>query len=132
MIQELQSARIDLYIDQGDTYYKPFTIKDDSGAVLDLSGYTVEAVMKRYFNTKTDYNLVASVVDAPTGKIALSMTEMASRALLNDRYVYSVKLRNSTVAVKIIEGQVLVTNTTIAPVTLNLGITGNQSVGTGA
>lgn len=130
MIQELSSASFDLYIDQGDTYYKTFTVKDNSGAIVDLTGMTIEADMLRYFGTGRKFGLTASILNPLTGSFALSMTEMDTRFLENNRYVYSVKVRGSNVAVKIMEGQVLVINTALSHVEVNGSLSGNQTTTT--
>jgi hypothetical protein len=127
MLKELASANFDLYIDQGDTYYKTFTVKDNSGAIVDLTGLTIETTMLRYFKTGRFYDLQATILNAVNGTIALSMTEMATRFLVENRYVYSVRLRDVNTAVKIMEGQVLVTNSAIGEVNVNAAMSGNQS-----
>jgi hypothetical protein len=127
MLKELASANFDLYIDQGDTYYKTFTVKDNSGAIVDLTGLTIETTMLRYFKTGRFYDLQATILNAVNGTIALSMTEMATRFLVENRYVYSVRLRDVNTAVKIMEGQVLVTNSAISEVNVNAAMSGNQS-----
>lgn len=127
MIQELSSATLDLFIDQGDTYYKTFTVKDNSGSIVDLTGLTIESTMLRYFKTGRFYDLMATILVPANGTIALSMTEMATRFLVENRYVYSVRLRDANMAVKIMEGQVLVTNTAIGPVDVSGSLSGNQS-----
>jgi hypothetical protein len=114
LLQELQSARVDLYIDQGDSYYKVFTVKNSLGIVIDLTGLSVECSVKRYYNTHKSYNMRASIASAVEGKILLQMTEQDSRALYEDRYVYSVRLRDNTMAVTIMDGQILVTNTVLS------------------
>lgn len=127
MLKELLAANIDLYIDQGDTYYKTFTIKDNNGLAIDLTNVTIEANMKRYMNTGTNYQLDATIVTPLTGSIALSMTELNTNKLVNDRYVYTVKLRDATSSVKIMSGQVLVENTSAVISNINT-VTGNSSI----
>jgi hypothetical protein len=109
MLKELLSANIDLYIDQGDTYYKVFTIRDNTGTVINLTGLEVTASLKRYFNVGTDYPLTAEITDAVGGKVTLSMTEVDTSDLVYDRYVYNVKLSDGTDTTKIMSGQALVT-----------------------
>lgn len=110
MLKELQAAPVDLYIDQGDTYYKVFTLHDNVGSVIDLTTLTFACTMKRYTNTGTTYALVPVVVDPTTGQFALTMTSTVSSSLVYDKYAYAVTVTNGTDVVKIMYGQVLVTS----------------------
>lgn len=109
MLKELLAANIDLYIDQGDTYYKVFTIRDNNGTVVNLTGLEVTVIMKRYFNTETEYELLAEVVTPLAGVISLNMTADLTQELTSDRYVYAVRLSDGNDTTKIMHGQVLVT-----------------------
>lgn len=110
MLKELIAANLDLYMDQGDSYYKTFTIRDNNGTIINLTGLTISVSMKRYYNTSTQYNLVGTISDAPNGVIALSMSAAATAILKHDRYVYAITLSDGTDTTKILAGQVLVTS----------------------
>ena len=108
MLKELLASNIDLYVDQGDTYYKKFIIKDNSGVALNLAGLDFSAIVKRYYNTDTTYSMSVTVIDSATGQIALEMSSTESSDLVHDRYVYSVLATDGNDTSKILYGQILV------------------------
>ena len=128
MLQDLQPARVNLYVDQGDTYRKTFTVKNSLGLAIDLTGLSVECSAKRYYNTRRNYNMTATIESAIDGKIVLEFLEQDTRALTNDRYVFAVRLRDSTMAVTIMEGQILVTNTALSISEIPVNVAGVETI----
>lgn len=107
-LEQLLPAALDIYIDQGDTYSKTFTIRDDNGDVINLSGMSISVSCKRYYNDTTTYALIGSISDAVGGKIALNMSATETSKLKNSRYVYEVKIYDTYSTVRVMYGQVLV------------------------
>ena len=102
------SVEVDLYIDQGDDYDKVMYLKGTDGTPIDLTGLTVTASLKRYYNSTKDYALTATVVGTSSdGAINLSMTATNSALLVDPRYVYSVYVMTADKKVKVLHGQVL-------------------------
>jgi hypothetical protein len=110
MLKELLWAPVDIYINQGNTFYKQFTLTDNTGGIVDLTPLTITAEIKRYKNSGTLYTLVPVVISATAGTFALTMTNTVSQTLTYSRYTYSVNVSNGTDNVKIMHGAVLVTN----------------------
>ncbi len=108
MITDYQSANIDLYVDQGDSYYKEFTL-NYSGAPINLTGMSVVADVRRYSNTSKVYPLTAAIKTAASGIISLSLTPQQSMLFDHSRYVYQVKIIDGTDIIKVMTGQILVT-----------------------
>lgn len=103
-------TNIDLYVNQGSSFYKLFTVKDTSGAVLNLAGITaVTCKLKRFFQTDEVFNMFTTIVNSATGTIAISMSSGATAALRDTRYVYEIKLSDSDSTIAAFRGQVLVT-----------------------
>jgi hypothetical protein len=129
MLKELTAANVDLYLDQGDTYYKLLTVKDSVGDVIDLTDLTVEVSVGEYFGSPGTIQLVGTIDGDPTlGKITLTMNESNSRRLNKMRYVYTVKLRSLTEVVKIMGGHILVTPTVLLNQEIEAPITGVESI----
>lgn len=128
MLKELLAANIDLYVDQGDTYYKEFTIKDNAGTAIDLTGKSLGIDIRRYANTNKTYPMSVNVVNAPSGIISLALTPAQSNSYIHDRYVYQVRISDGTDVIKIMTGQVLV-EAGASSLNTELGIGGNTGAG---
>ena len=109
MITDYQSANVDLYLDQGDTYYKEFTINYNA-APINLTNLTITANAKRYSNTMTSYQFVVSKVNAVNGIFSLSMSSSITAMLTHGRYVYKVIAVDGTDTITLMQGNILVTN----------------------
>lgn len=108
-LEELDSAELDIYIDQGDSYAKEFSIKDEWGVPINLSGLDISATMHRYYGSGTSYDLVPEFVDATLGKIRLTMTATEAAKLKNPRYVYEVRVSDTYSTTRVVYGQALIT-----------------------
>jgi hypothetical protein len=108
MLKELLAANIDLHVDQGDTYYKTFTIRDNTGVAVNLTGLEFTATVKRYHNTGTEYPMTVNILNALTGSISVEMTADETSDLIHDRYVYSIRASDSNDTTKILFGQLMV------------------------
>lgn len=108
MFTDTPFKNLDLYVDQGDTFSKTLVVRDSVG-IVNLTGMTVEATVKRYFNTNKTYACSVSITNPTAGTVTFTMTEVQTAALNQDRYVYSIKLRSGNEAVRVFAGQLLVT-----------------------
>lgn len=106
---EFSPAELDLYIDQGDDFSKLITLRDSSNGVIDLTGYSIDANLRQYYNSTKDFNLQAEIYgSAVDGQIRVFMTTTDSLLLTHPRYVYSVKLIGTTTTIRVLTGQVIV------------------------
>jgi hypothetical protein len=124
MIIDHQPVTLDLVLDQGDSYYKEFTLTH-SGVSMNLTGLSIFTDVRRYANTNKVYPLTAQIVNSVTGVISLSLTPQQSMLFKNDRYVYQVKLSDGNDIVKVIQGHILVNNGA-SSVFSKSAITGNE------
>lgn len=129
MLKGLLAANIDLYVDQGDTYYKTFTLKDNTGAAIDLTNKTVSADVRKYANTSRTYPMDVLIENATAGIISLNLTPQQSNLYTSNRYVFQVKVVDSEGSYKVITGQILV-EAGAASLNTTLGITGASGTGT--
>lgn len=128
MLKELIAARVDLYVDQGDSYYKVITVKDNNGTVIDLTALTLLSTVRKYSNTKTVYPLTVTTEEPNLGKLIISLNPAESMQYNSSRYVYEIRLSDGTDTTKIMVGQILVEHGAASAYT-SLAINGNQSVG---
>lgn len=104
---------IDLVINQKATFLASFTIKNSSGVVLDLTGYTVVAKYKRDFFS-ADSTAVAFdaqvVAPAANGIVSIALTSAQTTALdVQSKYVYDIAITSPTgIKTRIVQGSIKV------------------------
>jgi len=100
---------VELTLEQGANYNAVLDLKDSVGGVLNLSGYTVAAQMRKsyYSTTATSFTIVVS--DAAAGQITMTMSAANTANISSGRYVYDVLITSgSNLKTRIIEGIVTV------------------------
>lgn len=103
------SAELDLHIDQGDSYDNIVTLNDELGSPVNLTGLTITASLKRYYNSTRDYALTATTVSGGAdGRILLSITATNTALLVDPRYVYTVYVTTGGKKVRVLYGQAIV------------------------
>ena len=81
-----------ILIDQNADFSEQFTAKEDTGTVIDLTGKTVSAKLRKSFGSSTATTFSCATVSAADGTytIALTDTQTAYGTLEIGRYVYDV------------------------------------------
>lgn len=100
---------VELTLEQGANFNTVLDLKDSAAGILNLSGYTVAAQMRKsyYSSTATDFTIV--ITDAAAGQITMSMNSANTSNVTPGRYVYDVLITSgSNVKTRIIEGIVTV------------------------
>jgi hypothetical protein len=101
-----------LVVNSGADFSQSFTLEgSDTNSAFNLTGYTVEAQMRKWAGSTTSTSFTASIEAAPTmGQILLSLTSAQTTNLKPGRYVYDVVIADEyEVKTRVIEGMVLVT-----------------------
>ena len=99
-----------LTIDQGSTFSASIDITDTEDNVLVLTGYTVAGQIRKTYDSSTAVSFSASVSNASTGEVTISLTPAQTNALVAGRYVYDVEITSAGGTVtRVIEGQLEVT-----------------------
>ena len=101
------AAIANLTIDQGANFSSDVTVKDANGNAFNLTGYTAAAKMaKGYQSTKTRTTITATISDAASGQVTLSLTPTQTSALDAERYVYDLEITktDSGAVTRVIEG----------------------------
>lgn len=99
-------ANID--IDQGTTFATTIDVTDEDGNIVDLTGFTGAAQMRKHYTSTTYYAFTVSIT-AATGQVTLSMAANATSNVAAGRYVYDCELTDSLGTVsRLVEGIVTV------------------------
>jgi len=103
------AIKANLVIDQGTTFQTTINVTDENDEIVNLTGYTGVAQMRKHFTSTTSYSFVVSI--SPTiGTVTLSMTANATANVVGGRYVYDCELTDTNGAVtRLIEGIATVT-----------------------
>jgi hypothetical protein len=111
------ATKANLIIDQGTTFSTDLSLTDENGDALNLSGYTANSVIKKWYTSQTFTSFNTSI-NATSGVITLSLSANTSANLYSGRYVYDVDIiQTSTGAVsRVVEGIVTVTPSVTAGV----------------
>ena len=100
-----------LYIDQGATFSAIISVRGSDGNPLNLTNYTVKSQMRKSYGSTTAYSFVATIYDALSGKIQLSLAAADSSAIKPGRYLYDVEITatGGTIKARVAEGLVILT-----------------------
>ena len=99
-----------LYIDQGTDFSITVDVTDSAGDVLNLSGYSAAAQIRKTYSSSAVSETFATSIAQSTGQVTLSLTDTQTNGLTAGRYVYDLNITSSGGATsRVIEGQAIVT-----------------------
>ena len=102
-----------IFIDQGATFTTTVTVTDANGDAVSLSGYSVAAQIRKTFLSSTATAFTATISNASSGEITISLSPTQTTALEAGRFVYDVLITASGgTKTRVVEGQVTV-NTSV-------------------
>ena len=103
------SSISNIFIDQGATFTTTVTVTDSNGDAVNLSGYSVAAQIRKTFLSSSATAFTASISNASSGEITISLTDTQTTALEAGRFVYDVLITASGgTKTRVVEGQVTV------------------------
>jgi hypothetical protein len=103
------AIKANLQIDQGADFSTEIDVLDDNGDVVNLTGYSGAAQMRKHYTSSTSTNFTVAV-NALAGTFTLSMNAVTSANVTPGRYVYDCELTSSSnVVSRLVEGIVTVT-----------------------
>ena len=79
-----------IIIDQDSNYSQQFTAKTDADVVIDLTGYSVAAVIRKSFASSTSTGFGTNIDTPTTDLFTLSFTAAQTALLERGRHVYDV------------------------------------------
>ena len=98
-----------IFIDQGATFTTTVTVTDSNGDAVNLSGYSVAAQIRKTFLSSSATAFTASISNASSGEITISLTDTQTTVLEAGRFVYDVLITASGgTKTRVVEGQVTV------------------------
>lgn len=103
------ATKANLIIDQGSNFKTSINLTDDFDNIIDLTGYTGAAQIRKHYTSLTAYAFTVNIV--PTaGEISLSLDANTSNSIPAGRYVYDCELTYTDgTKSRIIEGTITVT-----------------------
>lgn len=103
------AIKANLQIDQGADFSTEIDVLDDDGEVVDLTGYTGAAQMRKHYTSTTSVAFGVAI-NASGGTVTLTMNAATSANVVYGRYVYDCELTSSGNTVsRLVEGIVTVT-----------------------
>lgn len=99
-----------IIIEQGFDFDTTFALEDSrTNAALNLTGYTIEAQIRKTYTTSTSVSLATTAVTPSNGQVQVSLGSTITSTLKEGRYVYDVKATTTNGSVlKLVEGAALV------------------------
>ena len=103
------ASKANIIIDQGTTFSTDLTLTDEYGDILDLTGYTANSQMRKWYTSSNAAATFTASVNVSTATVTLSLTSNQTSNIASGRYVYDVEITNGTTTSRISEGIVTVT-----------------------
>jgi hypothetical protein len=102
------AIKANLIIDQGTDYSTSITLTDEDESVIDLTGYSANAQIRKTYSSSNSVTFTTEITPAQ-GVIILSLTDSQTSNIVPGRYVYDVILTTGSTTSRIVEGIVTVT-----------------------
>jgi hypothetical protein len=103
------STKANLVIDQGSTFSTDLLLEDENGDYLQLSGYTANSQIRKWYTSSTPAATFTTTINSNTGIVSLSLTANQTSNLVSGRYVYDVEVNDGAIVSRVVEGVVTVT-----------------------
>lgn len=104
-------AAVNLTIEKGTDFSQALKLKTD-GSVINLTGYTFSAKMRKHAAATTYYTFtVTALAPASNGVVRLEMTDTTTSSIPAGRYIWDLLITISGVTTKAIKGTVIVEGT---------------------
>ena len=118
---------VNIFADQGSDYTLALTVKDGSGNVTDLTGYTAETYFQKWTGANKVYKFTTTITSPTTGALQIKLPGSVSDDIPSGRYNYDIVINNSQFDItrRVIEGT-LVLRPTASPKGATLLETGNK------
>ena len=98
-----------IFIDQGADFSITVDVTDSSGDILNMSGYTAAAQIRKTYSSSTISATFTSTVQEASGQVTIALTDTQTTALEAGRYVYDMTVTSGSTTTRVVEGQAIVT-----------------------
>jgi hypothetical protein len=106
----MSAKQINLVIEQGTDFESTFTIYNENGTKLNLTGFTGASLIKKSTYSSTSYPFTVSFPNRLGGQISVSMGRGNTSLIEGGRYVYDVVITSpNNYTRRVVQGSVLVT-----------------------
>jgi hypothetical protein len=103
------ALKANIVIDQGTSFATTIDVTDEEGNIVDLTGFTGAAQMRKHYTSSTFYAFTVSIT-AATGEVNLAMSANVTNNVAPGRYMYDCELNDGTGTIsRLVEGIVTVT-----------------------
>lgn len=103
------AAERNITINAGDTYIHEVLIRDSANAVIDISGRTYAADLKRSQGSDdVVLSFTTGITDAVNGVMQFSASAVQTDALQSGKYFYDLRETNGSVVLTILKGDATV------------------------
>ena len=103
------AIKANLIIDQGADFTTTINVTDDDDNVIDLTGYSGTAQMRKHYTSVTSYSFTVTVY-SQTGEVTLGLSANTTNSITPGRYVYDCELLDGNGKTsRLIEGIVTIT-----------------------
>ena len=98
------ASAVYLDIDQGSDFSTEFTLQNDDGTAVNLTGFSVYSQFRKSPSSSSAYAFVATISNAAQGKITISLPGITSSTMKPGRYLYDVEVTNGITKTRVAEG----------------------------
>ena len=103
---------LNLSVNTSTTFNQSFTLTEDDGSALDLTGYTILAQIRKHSSSTTAVSFATTSDSPTTGVLKLSLDPSDTADLKPGRYVYDIVITDtSSTKTRVVEGSVIVSKT---------------------
>jgi hypothetical protein len=101
---------VELSCDQGTDFSVNIDLTNDDGSTINVTNYTFSSsIRKSYYSANATANLTVTIASAANGNVALSMNAATTANIKAGRYLYDVKMKDSSnTTSRVIEGIITV------------------------
>jgi hypothetical protein len=96
----------DITIEQGASFSKTLTLKDDNNVVINVSADTFRGqVRKHHSSTDIQATFTFTITDGPNGVVTWSLTDTQTSAMSSGKLLYDIEwVQSSGTVTRILEG----------------------------
>ena len=81
-----------LFLDQGTTFKANVTLKDSTGTVRNITGFTPRSQFRRSVKSSNSHAFVATIPEGTDGNVFLTMNSNTTTNVTAARYLYDIEL----------------------------------------
>ena len=103
---------LNLSVNTSTNFKQSFTLTNDDGTALNLTGYTIKSQIRKHSSSTTAVNFSATAPSPTSGVVKLELQPSDTASLKPGRYVYDIVITDpSSIATRVVEGSVIVSKT---------------------